>query len=392
MKKPDIKNLYYITHVNNLPSILKYGILSHRLVEERKINFTPVYNAQIVTNRRNRLTPNNKSLWNFANLYFQPRNPMLYQVIHNIGTKDVAIVGVRPDVLRNAQGFVSTGNAASAPSDILPLREGLPLIYQMWDIIKSEWWNTDDGSKRKIMAECLVPDAVAPELVDTIYVASHEVAEQLKKTLNVPDLAIMPEPYMFFQPNWNKLIARNISLVDGDMFFSNRQTLTISVNTKGIMGKGIASRAKYQFPDVYVVYQDVCRDKQLQMGKPYLYKRESSLDEELAEDSSSLAKPNANKWFLLFATKNHWKENSDINGIEQGLQWIQQNYKSEGITSLAVPALGCGLGGLDWRDVGPLMCSYFAKLDIHVAIYLPREQKISDEFLTADFLLKKPNS
>ncbi len=74
MKKPDIKSLYYITHVNNIPSILKYGILSHDLVEKRGIKYTPIYNAQIVSNRRNRQTPDEKSLWNFANLYFQPRS------------------------------------------------------------------------------------------------------------------------------------------------------------------------------------------------------------------------------------------------------------------------------------------------------------------------------
>jgi hypothetical protein len=59
---------------------------------------------------------------------------------------------------------------------------------------------------------------------------------------------------MFFQPRFSRRIGSNISLIDGDMFFSGLQTLTISVNLQGIMGKGLASRAKYQFPDVYVVY------------------------------------------------------------------------------------------------------------------------------------------
>ena len=155
------------------------------------------------------------------------------------------------------------------------------------------------------------------------------------------------------------------------------------------MGKGLASRAKYQFPDVYVVYQDACRSKKLQMGKPYLYKRESLVDEELADEPSSLSTPNSSKWFLLFATKKHWRENSDIAGIEQGLQWIENKYKTQDIKSLAVPALGCGLGGLDWKDVGPLICQYLATLDIPVAIYLPREKEIPREYLTSKFLLGK---
>lgn len=170
------------------------------------------------------------------------------------------------------------------------------------------------------------------------------------------------------------------------MFFSTMHTLTVSVNTVGIMGKGVASRAKYQFPDVYVIYQDACRKKTLKMGKPYLYKRESFVDEQLADDSTTMLNPNSNKWFLLFATKRHWRENSDIQGIEEGLLWVVENYKKEGIKSLAVPALGCGFGGLDWRDVGPLMCKYLSQMNVSVAIYLPREQEIAAEFLSSNFL------
>lgn len=62
MPKPDIKGLFYITHVDNIKSILRQGILSHALVEERKVQFTPIYDAQIVSNRRERKTPNGKSL------------------------------------------------------------------------------------------------------------------------------------------------------------------------------------------------------------------------------------------------------------------------------------------------------------------------------------------
>lgn len=64
------------------------------------------------------------------------------------------------------------------------------------------------------------------------------------------------------------------------MLFSQMQTLTVSVNTVGVMAKVLVSRAKHQFPDMYVVYQDICRSKAFQMGKPYLYKREASLDED----------------------------------------------------------------------------------------------------------------
>jgi hypothetical protein len=127
------------------------------------------------------------------------------------------------------------------------------------------------------------------------------------------------------------------------------------------------------------------------MGQPYLYKREAYLDVELADEPQSLPAPNARKWFLLFATKRHWRDRSDLAGIEAGLRWVLDSYESEGIQSLAIPALGCGLGKLDWRDVGPVMCQVLAKLRVHVAIYLPREAKIEEEHLERTYLLNAAN-
>jgi O-acetyl-ADP-ribose deacetylase (regulator of RNase III) len=379
-----IQELYYITHIENIPSILAKGILSHKLVEDQQISYTPIYDQQIVTNRREKTAPNGKSLWDFANLYFQARNPMLYRVIREKKKKSLVILGIRPQILDLPGVFISTGNAASHLSDFFPAQEGLKVIKQMHNIINNEWWKEEDGSKRKIMAECLIPDSIPPEYISSVYVPDNDVA----KTLNLPSssrVAVVPEPRMFFQPHYKSRITQNLSIIDGDMFFSEMQTVTISVNTVGVMGKGLASRTKYQFPDVYVVYQDVCRSKTLQMGKPYLYQRESF--EDVFNDTATFPDPMENKWFLLFPTKRHWRENSDINGIEQGLRWIQTHYQSLTITSLALPALGCGLGNLSWRDVGPLMVRYLSQLPIPVAIYLPREEQMQQEWLTPAFLL-----
>ena len=386
-KKPEIKSLYYITHIDNVPSILKNGILSHQRVQQSGIPYTPIYDAAIVSNRQMKTVPDGRSLWDFANLYFQARNPMLFRVLHEKNEADVGVVGVQPGVLSDPHAFIATGNAASAATDILPPHEGLKHIFDNWDIINSVWWNRVDGSKRKIMAECLVPDHVPPELIHSVFVASHEVAEKVRGMGLPRQLPIVPEPNMFFLPARRVRITNHLSLAEGDMFFSTMQTLTVSVNVVGIMGKGLASRAKYQFPDVYVRYQDACRHKALRMGKPYLYKREGALDEELADEPNTLPAVNANKWFLLFATKRHWRDTSDLGGIEEGLRWVRENYKREGIKSLAMPALGCGLGKLDWGDVGPIMCRELSALDIPVAIYLPREREIPEEFLRSQYLL-----
>ncbi|WKT81551.1 MULTISPECIES: DarT ssDNA thymidine ADP-ribosyltransferase family protein [unclassified Thermosynechococcus] len=386
MPEPKIKSLYYITHVNNLSSIFQHGILAHEQVVERGLSPTPIYNADIVVRRQHRLAPNGQSLWQYANLYFQPRNPMLYKVLSEINKNNVVILGIKPRVLDIKGTFIALGNAAHSVTEIRDAKTGLQIIHRdYWSILNNDWWKTEDGTKRKIMAECLVPKVVPPTEIHSIYVASQEMAERLRQQFS--SVEVIVEPHMFFQPRRRAAITSHLSWVDGDMFFSQMQTLTISVNTVGVMGKGLASRAKYQFPDMYVVYQDVCKKKQLTMGKPYLYKREASLDSDLADEPLSLPNLNANKWFLLFPTKTHWKQSSDITGIERGLQWLVDSYQAEGIQSLAVPALGCGLGGLDWREIGPLMCRYLSQIQIQVAIYLPQEQEVPAEFLTRDFLL-----
>jgi len=387
-RKVDIKSLFYITHVENIPSIIKNGILSHGLIEARKISFTPIYDDEIVSNRKEKATPDEKSLWEYANVYFQPRNPMMYRVVHEKSKRELVVIGIKPGVLNMSRVFITDGNAANNPTQFFTRDDGLKAIEAQWKVIQSDWWNELDGSKRKIMAECLVPDCIPPDYIHTIFVADHEAKKKVEVLCGTISIPVVPEPNFFFQPSFAARIGENISLIEGDMFFSSMHTLTVSVNLQGIMGKGLASRAKYQFPDVYVYYQDACRAKRLTATKPCIYKREASLDDELADLAKPLKTPNAVKWFMLFATKRKWRENSRLEDIESGLCWFREHFRAEGVQSVAFPALGCGLGGLNWAEVGPLMCRYLHGIGIDVAIYLPREKAIDRKLLTEAYLLK----
>ncbi|MFB0524205.1 MAG: DarT ssDNA thymidine ADP-ribosyltransferase family protein [Phycisphaerae bacterium] len=386
-----IKELYYITHIDNVPSIVKHGILCHQIIEEKNIEFTAIYNKEIVSRRAQREVPGGKSLWDFANLYFQARNPMLYKVIHDKPLDKIVVLGVRRDAMNLKGAFIADGNAANSPTSIIP-RSKVP--KECWAEImtntQKEWWNQEDGSKRKIMAECLVPQRIAPEYIQTIYTPNLKVKEKLERISGL-DIPVVPEANMFFQPTRKIQLIDNLYLIRGDMFFSKLQTLTVSVNCVGVMGKGLASRAKYQFPRVYVYYQDLCRERKLRLGRPYVYKQELSLDYELADEPTSLENGVTETWFLLFPTKDNWRNRADIGGIGKGLQWICDNYEAEGIKSLAIPALGCGLGWLDWSTVGPLLCSYLARLSIQTWVYLPVEKEIPEDQLDAKFLLSRKN-
>ena len=80
--------------------------------------------------------------------------------------------------------------------------------------------------------------------------------------------SFISDPTMFFLPIYHEKLTDRISLWRGDMFFCDVQTLTGSVNTKGVMGKGLASRAKYQFADAFLQYQDDCKSVKLKIGQP----------------------------------------------------------------------------------------------------------------------------
>jgi len=387
MAGPRLTQFYYITHRENVPSILQHGILSHSRVEASGLPYTRIYDKGIVEGRRHRATPDGKSLWDFANLYFQPRNAMLFRVKCERNVGDIAVLAVLPDVLRTPGTFIANGNAASPLSLVFPVPSQSRQLNDIRRATDKEFWKEEDGSKRTMMAEVLVPDVILPEHIDSVYVANHDTAAKVKAMLSGWRGHVIPQPDMFFEPSACKRITSNLSVLQGDMFFSRQQTLTVSVNIVGIMGRGLASRAKYQFPDVYVYYQDACRNKSLRTGRPFLYKRESSFDYQLADEPASLTCVNSQTWFLLFPTKRHWRDASRIEDIEGGLAWLRENYIGEGIESLAIPALGCGLGRLRWEDVGRLLCRYLGDLQIPVSVYLPAERKIPPEHLERGFLL-----
>lgn len=390
-----LRGLYYITHIDNLTSIIENGILCHTLIDKNKIRHTAIYDEEIIAKRRDRTTPDGRSLWDFVNLYFQPRNAMLYRVTSGKEKEKIIIIGLKPSILRRKNIFITTGNAASNETVILPIDKGKKFIDTIRKEADKEWWTTADGSKRKLMAECLVPDRVFAEDIQEIYTPNRKLADEVKRKIRNTNLfteyPIIPQPDLFFLPTREIPLTDRLHLVEGDMFFSRMHTLTISVNTKGVMGKGLASRAKYQFPDVYVFYQDLCKRGELKMGKPYLHKREESLDYSLADEPENLSGFNLQTWFLLFPTKNDWRNRADIGGIEKGLKWLLDNYGNEGIKSLAIPALGCGLGWLEWRYVGPILCKYLSRMEIPVKLYLPLEsgRRVPDEQLSKEFLIEQ---
>ena len=152
-----------------------------------------------------------------------------------------------------------------------------------------------------------------------------------------------------------------ITYVDGNLFTSPAQVLVNTVNTVGVMGKGIAREFKRVYPDMFETYRRYCKEKELTIGRLYLHRT-------------------SHKWVLNFPTKSHWRSRSRLRYIELGLEAFRQTYVDMGIKSIAFPALGCGNGQLDYdRQVRPLMEEYLSSLSIPVFIYLPQRSKNPSE-------------
>ncbi len=152
-----------------------------------------------------------------------------------------------------------------------------------------------------------------------------------------------------------------ITYVVSDLLQSPARVLVNTVNTVGVMGKGIAKDFKKVYPEMFSEYQYLCETKQLDIGKLWLYKTN-------------------HKWVLNFPTKKHWRAPSKQEYIEAGLKKLASTYAEKGITSIAFPMLGCGNGGLDWESaVKPMMEKYLSNLPIEIFIHLYRQDPFKPE-------------
>ena len=172
----NVKSLYYITNIANLPSLCEQGILSANRIDSEITQFVSMYkwitDAKNDINRRERIKPLNgkSSLLDYASLYFQPRNPMMYRAIYETGAEKLAILEVANTVLNETGVLISDGNATDELTQFYPCVQGLKKNQQQSRVIQSEWWKKYDGSKRKIMAECLVPGLVKPEYIHSVII------------------------------------------------------------------------------------------------------------------------------------------------------------------------------------------------------------------------------
>jgi len=148
-----------------------------------------------------------------------------------------------------------------------------------------------------------------------------------------------------------------IKLTQGDILKADAEVLVNTVNCVGIMGRGIALQFKKAFPENFKAYEVACKESQVQLGKMFVY------------DLNRLYNP---RFIINFPTKRHWKSKSRIEDIQTGLTDLVTIVQQLQIRSIAIPPLGCGLGGLNWEDVKPLITEAFQPLpEVKVLLFEP---------------------
>lgn len=143
----------------------------------------------------------------------------------------------------------------------------------------------------------------------------------------------------------------------GNLLDSAAEALVNTVNTDGIMGKGIALQFKNMFPNNFKIYAKACKNKEIGIGKLLVSEEESLLG--------------GKKIIINFPTKTSWRKPAEYSYIEEGLKDLVKIIQERKIKSIAIPPLGAGNGGLDWNKVKLVLEKYLTGLDCVIHIYEP---------------------
>lgn len=152
-----------------------------------------------------------------------------------------------------------------------------------------------------------------------------------------------------------------IKIIYGNLFESKAEALVNTVNCVGVMGKGIALQFKILFPNNFRAYKEACNKGEVKVGKMFIY-----------EDSNIFINK---KLIINFPTKTHWKYPSQYSFIKDGLVSLKSEIISRNIKSIAIPAIGCNNGGLDYNIVKEMIMKELGDLDCEIYLYEPFNDK-----------------
>ena len=153
----------------------------------------------------------------------------------------------------------------------------------------------------------------------------------------------------------------------GNLLDADVEAFVNTVNTVGVMGKGVALQFKIAYPQMFKEYQKACKLGRVQIGRMLVYQ------------NNVISNP---KFIINFPTKQHWKQDSKIEFIREGLVSLRDVISSNKIKSIALPPLGCGMGGLNWIEVLPLIHQAFNDIpDVKVIVFPPNVSNVPNKII-----------
>ena len=162
----------------------------------------------------------------------------------------------------------------------------------------------------------------------------------------------------------------SVTFKTGDLFLDKSEALVNTVNCVGVMGKGVAHEFKHRWPENYKAYKKVCDAKELRPGRMLIF------------ELTNLFGGSEPKFIVNFPTKDHWRARSKLEYISEGLDALVSDIRKYRIKSIALPPLGCGNGGLDWKVIRPMMVERLSDLeDVSVSIYEPLKGGDAPEYM-----------
>lgn len=151
-----------------------------------------------------------------------------------------------------------------------------------------------------------------------------------------------------------------INFTQGNLLEARAEALVNTVNTVGVMGKGIALMFKERFADNYLRYAAACKAKEVQTGRMFV---------------TEVRELDGPRWVVNFPTKRNWRSPSKLEWIEEGLQDLRRFIVDSGIKSIAIPPLGAGNGGLDWAEVKPHIEATLGDLEgVEIMVFEPTDK------------------
>lgn len=194
------EELYNIMPIANIPSVIKYGILSHNLIRKKKIPHQSVAMEDVQGKRKGKIVPGGRPLHDYANLYFDAHNPMLSRVRDN--NENICILKISIDVLNLPGVVISDRNAACSFVGFYPYPEGLKKLD--FDMIYDAWWKHNDDPmleelhKNVKCAEVLVPDRIESSYIFEACVCSQQAANRLNQAGFSGNMEIDNDKKLFF--------------------------------------------------------------------------------------------------------------------------------------------------------------------------------------------------